>query len=99
MTRASLCYLGAAANFGYYYFDVENITAIKMKGCFKMLKFMAKKKAEKILEVVVEFSKIFVDQPCLYPSGNGDVNEVKCLLVGVSCFLITGFSRENDVAL
>lgn len=62
-----------------------------------MLGFGIKGKAKNLYSVISRFSGILSGQKEVFPSG-GNVKDIECLLTGISCFLVTGFANDNNLA-
>ena len=58
----------------------------------------AKAKAKKLLSVIGRFSSILTQQQDVFPNGDGNQEDIECVLTGLSCFLATGFANDNDLA-
>ena len=62
-----------------------------------MFGFGAKSKAKKLMDVITEFSGILAGRKEVFPYG-GNVKDIECVLVGMSCFLVVGFAGDNNLA-
>lgn len=55
-------------------------------------------KAKKIVASVRQFSSITASRKEVFPNGNGNIPNIECVLIGISCFIAAGFANDNDLA-
>ena len=63
-----------------------------------MLKFLAKRKAEEIFASISHCVNDLSEQTAIPSSKLSDIDEITRILVGATCFFITGLTGKNDVA-
>ena len=63
-----------------------------------MFGFGTKGKAKSLMKTITRFSNILASQSSVFPDG-GNVCEIECVLVGLSAFLVAGFSNDSNLAL
>ena len=63
-----------------------------------MFGFGVKGKAKNLLSTISRFSSLLLQQKDAYPNGDGNQDDVECVLTALSCFLVSGFANDNDLA-
>ena len=56
-----------------------------------------KDKAKKLYSTITRFSNILSEQTKVFPNG-GNTKDIQCLLTGISCFLVSGFANDDNLA-
>ena len=63
-----------------------------------MFGFDVKRKANKVMNLITDFSNRIINNRKVYPFGGGNQEDVECILTGLSCFLASGFANNDNLA-